>query len=349
MRYTVKIFKIFVCAFLSLCTYLDAATFAGSHSSVSEESLQDRKCTPLNSLSHQRLSPGAYESDDIGMILSQALENFEPEDVVIFDIDDVLITQRLDPFHHAHVQNQTALFERFDSLEKNLKDMFLFYVYFASQSPEVISIMDERTPVLIKSLQARKIRCIGNTACPSMFGPASNFDAAASRIRLLYELGIDFSCAFPHLELWNFDTLHEKYTIEGRPSFKQGIIFSGTTSKHITQHELFKQAATIPRRVMFIDDNAGNIFGMQDFMSSLGVECYSFCYSKAKSKPLLSYFSDEIYRRELRILESFVDKLLANEKVSSYFLGSYNREFIRTQKGWAYLESENSTREEQNA
>jgi hypothetical protein len=363
MEYALKIFKVFACAFftfLSLCTYLDAASLDGSYSPLFEEHLQSRKCTSLDSLSLQPLSPGVYESDDIEAILSHALRDFGSEDVVIFDIDDVLITQRLDPFYFVHAQNQTPLFERFDLLGGHIKDMLFFYL-FVSGSPELISFMDERTPKLIRSLQTRGIKCIGNTALNPIWcgGPIANFDAAAARLKLLNELGVSFSDTFSHLGQWDFDTLPEEHTIQsrplfnngiifpsqGRPLFKNGIIFSGPVPKHVTQHELFKKVGILPRKVMFVDDIMENVYGMQNFMSSLGIECFSFCYSKKESKPLPRYFTDEIYERELKILEGFVGKLLVNERVHSYFLESYSKEFMRAEEDWIYLEEENKTLE----
>lgn len=307
--------------FLFLGIHAGIAMDAKIDSSFSEESsqTQNRECKQLNSLSYQNLTPGTYESDDIKLILSHALENFGPEDIVVFDIDDVLITQRLDPFYLTHVQKKTPLFEKFDLLEEHLKELYFLYMSLF-QAPDVISLMDERVPILIRELQERGIKCIGNTAMPPVCGPASNFDAAVARLRKLHRLGIDFSYTFLHLEAWDFETLNEKHIVKIKPLFKQGIIFSGATPKHITQHELFKKIETVPRRMVFIDDIVENIFGMQDFISSLGIECYSFCYLKKKTKPILSYFSDEIFERELRILESFVEKLLINENVSNDFL-----------------------------
>lgn len=342
-----KIFKFFAYAFfmfLSLCTYLDAASLVGSHSPLFEENSQSRKCTPLDSLSPQSLSPGVYESDDIEAILSCALKNFGSEDVVIFDIDDVLITQRLDPFYFVHAQNKTHLFERFDLLGEHIKEMLFFYL-FASGSPELISFMDERTPNLIRSLQTRGVKCIGNTALNPIWrgGSIVNFDAAAATLKLLNELGVSFSYTFSHLESWDFDTLPEEnktqvnpifkngtiFPGQGMPLFKNGIIFSGSIPKHITQHELFKKVGILPSKVMFIDDIMENVSEMYNYMSSLGIECFSFCYSKKKSKPLSLYFSVEMYERELKILETFVGKLLVKERVDSYFLESYSKEFMR--------------------
>lgn len=316
----------FIFVFLNLSTPLDASTPVNAGcSSLAEERIHDRSCNQLASFSQQHLDAGVYESHDIEMILSHAINTFGPEDVVVFDIDDVLITQRIDPFYLDHSQNRTPLFERFMSLDTDLQDIFLFYLNFASYSPDTISIMDDRTVGLIRELQEKGIKCMGNTA---MSSGCANFNSASARLRLLSRLGYSFLCTFPDLESWDFDVLPGEHNIHGKPFFKQGIIFSGETPKHITQYELFKKIKKMPKRMMFIDDKIGNVFGMQDFFSSLGVECYSFHYLKKESKALPSYFPGEIYTREKRILEDFVEKLLAKEEIDHYFLESYNKKFM---------------------
>lgn len=291
---------------------------------------QDKQIQVLSQhlVSLEQIKPGIYESDDIELILSHPLKNFGYEDVVIFDIDDVLITPRLDPFFFEHAEKESPLYKNFFSLEQYIKDKFFSYL-FVSQSLSTITLIDERTPTLIKRLQLQGVKCLGNTALdPAVVEFSLNFDSASARIALLNDLGIDFSCAFSYLSSSVFDTLDQTYLTTLPPLFKDGVIFSSQVPKHITQQELFNRLEITPKKLVFIDDRIENVQGMYDFISSLGIECYSFCYTKSKSTPLLSYFSYEAYRTELKKLEKFVEKLLSGEDVSKFYLESYSGRFI---------------------
>lgn len=283
-----------------------------------------------------QIKPGIYESDDIELILSHPLKNFGHEDVVIFDIDDVLITQRLDPFWFEHVKKESSLYKEFLSQEQHIRDKFSLYL-FVSQSLSTIALMDERTPTIIKKLQLQGVKCVGNTGLDPVFGSNLNFDSASARIALLRDFGIDFSCAFPHLSSWTFDTLDQTHITARTPLFKEGIVFSPQVPKHITQHELFNRLEIAPKRLVFIDDRVENVRGMYDFINSLGIECYAFCYSKNKTKPLLSYFSDASFEKELRKSEEFLKKLLSGDNVNKFYLESYSSKFIshlNIEPGW---------------
>lgn len=309
-----------ICVFFGLCQQ-------SNFSATVCEDERDRKYQSLVTSPDEDLRPGIYESDDISLILTHTLQILNADDVAVFDIDDVLITPRLDPFYMVHTKNKTALFERFDSLEK-IKELYFFFLH-TSHSPSVVSLMDRGIPELIALLQKKGIKCIGNTSLrPLRYGLTHIFDDASARIELLKELGISFSQA--EFEPWDFETLRGTCVPEQHPLFKEGIIFSGRAiPKHVVQVELFKKLKFIPRKLVFIDDLRRNISGMQDCMTSLGVECYSFRYCKKESRDMLSYFPTTTYVSELRLLESFVEKLLAQESVDEHLTGIHYAKFLR--------------------
>ncbi len=311
-----------------LYTHINVAVSSDDMDSCFPES---RTYPVLTSIpSAKSLVPGIYETDDIGLILTYAVENLVEGDLVIFDIDDVLITHRLDPFYMTHTKNKTPLFERFDALEESVKNLYFFYLH-TSHSPSVISLMDERLPSMVILLQSKGIKCIGNTALRAIrYGSVYTFDDAEARIKLLKDLGISFSSAFPECESWKFESLTGSCKPEEQPFFKDGIVFSGKTiPKHLTQHELFKMLGIIPKKLIFIDDLRRNVTRMQDYMTALGIECYSFLYFKKRSRDMLSYFPDSKYASELCLLERFVEKLLDNAFIGEDFEQIYYKEFLK--------------------
>lgn len=283
------------------------------------------------------LTPGIYESDDIDLILSFANENFTggDRDIIVFDVDQVLITARVNPFVLIP-QKTSTFFEGISSQERYIRDKFLLYLY-ASESPHTIALMDQRTPLLIKELQSKGVRCMGNTAMDPVLGLTDNFDMARARIKLLRDLGIDFSETFLDFSEWNFDSLDRAHVKNCPPLFKDGIIFSSLVPKYVTQVHFLKKLESSVRRIVFIDDNINHLHGMYKSMTILGIQCYCFCYNKKKVTPLIEYFLPTILNEEFEHLENVLQKILQGECANELFLSAYLREFIihlRAEKGW---------------
>ena len=301
-------------------------------------------------MSKTKMEPGVYKSEDIRWILQYPLENFGSQDVVVFDIDDTLITQPLDPFRAEHFITKSLLWNRFSSLEEQVQERFFAYLHM-SHSPSNITLMDEHIPQFIKALQANEVRCIANTAQNQKCERSNmGFDSMNARIALLRHFDIDFASTTHDLQPMNFDVLRNHVTKPAisvtnpidtvlyyragiaatmcTPAFKDGIVFSSQVPKHITQYELFNSAGITPQRLVFVDDKMANVQDMYDFMSAHGIECYSFCYSKNETTPLLSYFSDALYRTELQRLERFVEMLLNCEDTDRLYFESYLGKFI---------------------
>lgn len=261
------------------------------------------------------ICPGIYESDDIELILSHPLKQFEKQDLIIFDVDQVLIAI-LDPYYFEHFTKKSPLHNRLFSQDKSIIEMFFLYMFVAHPC----RIMDERIPSLIERLQTRKINCIANTAIHPTIKPSLNIDAPSLRIKTLRNYNINFSGAFPELQLWNFDTLEAKHIIKDTPLFKEGVIFSSETPKPVTTLELFKKLGIKPKRVAYIDDIPDNSHKMYEALNSQGIECYSFVYSKKKTTSLQrGYYPNDLFNQELQKIEFFLEKLLNGEVVDAFF------------------------------
>lgn len=271
---------------------------------------------PVYSIPQLPIKPGIHESDNIEAILSFAIENFDSQDIVIFDVDEVLITG-LDPYYFEHFLKKSSLHKNLFSQNENIIDQFFLYMFLSKSRPW--TYMDERLPALIHKLQSQGIRCIANTALSATINPTFNIDVPTLRVNMLRSFDIDFSMTFPHILSWDFDTLDLTHIHKTRPLFKEGIIFSSETPKHITTLEFFKKMETKPRKVLFIDDHPDHARLMYEKLRSEGFECYSFCYSKKKVKPLRNYFTAEAFNRELKKLEIFLESLLNGGNVDEFF------------------------------
>ena len=260
------------------------------------------------SFSLMSISPGVYKEDNIEAILHCALREFGEEDIVIFDVDEVLITG-LNPYHFEHFLKKTQLNERLFSCSPSTIDKFFQYMF----STQSWACMDKRLPDFVRRLQQQGVKCIANTALPPIINSELDIDFAALRIQALLSFGFNFSEAFSHLSLWNFGTLDSKHIPKFCPLFKEGVIFSSKTPKHISTTELFKKVNFNPRRVLFIDDSSENSHAMFTELSSQRIECYSFIYTKKDMGSLRDYFSEEVFARELGRLEFFIEELINEE------------------------------------
>lgn len=269
---------------------------------------------PLFSTPSVPIKPGVYESDNIELILSYSLKEFGKGDIVIFDVDEVLITG-LDPYYFEHYSKKTPLHEKLFSQGQGIIDKFFLYMFLSKPWTH----MEEKLPEVIRKVQQREVKCIANTALNPTINPELSIDVPTLRVQILRSLGFDFSGAFPHLSSWSFDTLDSKHVPKSTPLFQEGIIFSSETPKHISTLEFFKKTGIKPGRILYADDFLENSQTMYEELSSLGFECYSFFYSKKNSKPLRSYFSEEVFERELKKLELFLEKLLSGENVDEFF------------------------------
>ena len=124
----------FICGIFIVCW---STTISGAQSSsdstevIVVESKRPLAATPLFSVLPMSLCPGVYESDDIEHILSFPLADFGDQDLIMFDIDQTLITQ-LDPYYHAHRMNNSHLNQRLTAQPKHISEKFDAYQFISN-------------------------------------------------------------------------------------------------------------------------------------------------------------------------------------------------------------------------
>src|SRR5690349_9355112 len=130
------IIRLTICACLILYVCWSTNIYGAQSSSDSTEvivveSKRPISAIPLSSVLPMSLSPGVYESDDIEHILSFPLANFGDQDLIMFDIDQTLITQ-LDPYYHSHRMNNTHLNQKLTSQPKHVSEKFDAYQFISN-------------------------------------------------------------------------------------------------------------------------------------------------------------------------------------------------------------------------
>jgi len=266
-----------------------------------------------------KFNPGIIAADSLTDILLFVQSEFVTGDMVVFDIDEVLITERLDPFYFEHFKVESDLYKEFNLLDSEQKDLFFFFLL-VTQSPQNIQLMDISIPELMLNLQNEGVICVANTAMPSSFMKCGRqFNFAEARKRLLSEFGFNFSVPEFSIDLSDIleDLLDRNFATN--PIWDSGVLFSSKASKSTTQMALLRCMSNVPRKFLFVDDNIENVRQMFGDISEMGIECYCIHYTKSQHVTWEDYFSVEDYNRELGKQEFFLRDLIGGGEVNSYF------------------------------
>lgn len=211
--------------------------------------------------------------------LSKELETANSKTLVVFDVDEVLITTE-DHFIHPNSDNAFLGFfgkemEKAKTPEekKELEEKISLTILLPKRV-----LIEEETPKMIKDLQQRGIKVIALTSC--ITGPFGVIPKVETwRIEHLASLGINFSVAFPQIKP---TYLTELNTRKPSPLFEQGCLFSKGYKKGEVLKAFFKQHNYYPEKVIFIDDLPENIVSVEAELATLGIECKAFHYIGAE-------------------------------------------------------------------
>jgi len=213
--------------------------------------------------------------------LKRVWHQADEETLVVFDVDEVLITledRTRDTFGHPTFRQlareataQAVTEEQKAAIEHKLS---LKYVL-----PRRV-LVEETTPALIQELQSRGIKTIALTACRT--GPYGVLESLERwRIEDLLSFEIDFSQAFPEIDRHLYHDLvppGARYV----PAFEKGCIFSAETPKGKVLKAFLERHQLHPRRVIFVDDLLSNHKSVRGELEPLGIEVISVHYQGAR-------------------------------------------------------------------
>jgi hypothetical protein len=187
--------------------------------------------------------------------VSEYLNTANSRTLVIFDIDMVLVQPSDPAFQMANMKRYGAISKRImRELSAQQHMMLLSLMTINSES----ILVDEGTPMLLKSLVQREIPAIALTAnFTGSFGHIKNM--AEWRVNTLKLLGINFAKAAPYQKALVFNNLP---SYRGNYSaYLDGVIFSNglTVSKGDAFLSFVQKAEFLPERVIFIDDREDNL------------------------------------------------------------------------------------------
>lgn len=208
--------------------------------------------------------------------IERELESADENTLVIFDVDEVLITTA-DQFAHPYALDASygiCMGAMKKSADKKTIDEIISLCFLL---PERI-LIEETTPELIAKIQARGIKTIALTSCQT--GELGLIPKVEHwRIDDLRSLGIDFSGSFPEQERVVFSDL--KSTKHNAPLYERGVLFSFGYNKGDVLKAFLKAAAFQPSKVIFIDDLAHNIENVGKHLAEAEIPYHAFHYTGA--------------------------------------------------------------------
>ncbi len=253
--------------------------------------------------------------------IEEELEKSDEKTLIVFDVDEVLITTE-DHFIHPYADKvfvplvQQAMAKAASEKEKREIEEKLSL---SMLLPKRI-LIEENAPNLIKNLQQKGIKVIALTSCPTgSFGIIPKVERW--RIEHLYSLNISFASSFPKIERCFINDL----VTSGKPSplFEQGVLFSKGYKKGDVLSAFFKECNFYPNKVIFIDDLKENLDSAKTALQPLNIELKGYQYAGAKrffkvvDEEVLKYQFNHLMQKKEWLSDKQVEKLLEVGKSAS--------------------------------
>lgn len=222
--------------------------------------------------------------------IEKYLKDVDKDTLIIFDVDDVLITQS----DHIFLASRR---EYFKNIVKELRNRYskedfeTLISIIMLESP--VQILEPKIVPFIDALQSKNVRVIALTAL-STKSFKNNLTFIDWRINELKSMGISFRDCWSHIhpkEFLNFEVNHP-------PAFKDGILFSSGVPKEKVLHAFLQDIHLSPKKIIFIDDNRENIEAMKKYCNDSEIPYLGFEFTAAQE--LSPEFFDKI-RAELQV------------------------------------------------
>ncbi len=215
-----------------------------------------------------------HVTNDLSSI-ERELQNAGPETLVLFDVDatlivpdDAILRPQNEPFLHELLGG-----DKIQNLPTGVRYVFREILLSAPHS-----LVDERSPALLRTLQERGILVAAFTGAPR--GKIGKIDSVADwRIEELKRYGFDFNWDLGVIEL------PKSPGKQFSPLFKSGSLFSSLHDKGETLENFLKAIGWTPKRIVLIDDQMEHVKSVGKVAEKLGVEYLGFHYTAAAELP----------------------------------------------------------------
>ncbi|MGB7978010.1 MAG: DUF2608 domain-containing protein [Chlamydiales bacterium] len=193
-----------------------------------------------------------FSAENLNLI-EQIIENADQDTLVLFDVDQTLITP-----------DDPILKPKYDKLLDDLMGGKKFitdesgktrYIFREILMHAPHSLIDPKSLVLVQKLQAKGVPVVAFSAAPG--GKIGEVDSFVDwRINELHHFGFDFQSIFPHIQTLE---LPKDTDLEFPPIYKSGVLITSLHDKGPVLLNFFKESNWTPKKVIFIDDQMSNI------------------------------------------------------------------------------------------
>lgn len=227
-------------------------------------------------------------------------EDIKNNYLVIWDVDEVLITPTDKIFHTHNCSNNLPAKYAKEAIEKySVSEIKAKWYGSKIVLQRNIRLVENELVAIIKDLQSNRIKTIALTKCST-----GSYGAIASledhRIKKLQKFNINFDHAFPQYTNLVLDNINIKKSSSQYPIFKKGILFTNQYSKGEVLEAFLDKINWNPKKIVFIDDLKENLISVQKILQNKNIAYTGVLYKAAERFP--SKFDEEVVKKQYEYL-----------------------------------------------
>jgi hypothetical protein len=226
-------------------------------------------------------------------VIEKAISSADQDSLVVFDVDDVLITPK-----DKVLRQNSYIYETVENILGESKSSEILELYSIIFSQRKSCFVDERFVPLIINLQNNGIKTIALTNCST-----EKFYEIPSmkdwRIKELESFGYNFGYSWSGVQEIKFENLPTPE--EGIfPMFSSGILFTNDIPKGNVLGAFLNHINFKPNHIIFIDDRLKYLESVADIAKNASILYTGIEYIAAEMQA--NDFCKEFARRQLEIL-----------------------------------------------
>lgn len=217
-------------------------------------------------------------------LFERAAQEADENTLVIFDVDDVLITARdqiLQPAYRAFSEKLEK------EIEKEVSEKEAEKLWSITWLTRLAEPVDPQMAPLLQKVKYRGVKVLALTnAWTGAFGNIPSLEDW--RLNELKGFGYAFHESWPCLKPTLFKQLKPKDP-DRFPVFKDGVVFTCNLPKGMVLKAFLEYAKFLPEKIVFIDDKQKHLASVESFCQKAGIRFFGFRYTAVakRSKPPL--------------------------------------------------------------
>ncbi len=255
-----------------VCLFIVGVVWFVKQSKSSEETSQKSIARDT-----QAVIPAGITSIDSFNDIRSELDSADKDTLVIFDVDDVLITYNDMVLRPCGARFRPASWKDIDPKE-------IPYLMSIMLNEGKIILIDPSAPRLVNKLESRGVKTIALTAARTgKFGVIEN--AEDWRLKILKQFNLDFSKSFPKNQIIYFGDGAKKendYSL-----FKDGVLFLGDekSTKGALLVQFLDKVQWKPKKVIFIDDKMSHLSSVETALNEAKIPFQGYQYKGVEKLP----------------------------------------------------------------